>query len=158
LGLSVEQTRPFVECLVSGAEAGDVCPAALATYRHAIAELEWRIGELAGHRDALRAQLEAAATRAVPPETVRRVTPVHTNLTDLTGVRMPDVELRATDGTTVRGTRPGNGRTVLFVYPLTGRPGVDLPDGWETIPGARGCADQVCGFRDHYAELLAAGA
>ncbi len=50
------------------------------------------------------------------------------------------------------------GRTVLYIYPMTGRPGVALPDGWDEIPGARGCTPQSCSFRDHHAELLAAGA
>jgi peroxiredoxin len=51
----------------------------------------------------------------------------------------------------------GLGRTVLYLYPLTGRPGRDLPDGWETIPGARGCTAQACDFRDHHRLLRAAG-
>ncbi len=33
-----------------------------------------------------------------------------------------------------------------------------LPDGWDTIPGARGCTPEACAFRDHHADLLAAGA
>jgi peroxiredoxin len=41
---------------------------------------------------------------------------------------------------------------------MTGRPGTALPDGWDDIPGARGCTPQACAFRDHHAELLAAGA
>jgi peroxiredoxin len=38
---------------------------------------------------------------------------------------------------------------------MTGRPGVPLPNGWEGIPGARGCTPQCCSFRDHFAELNA---
>jgi peroxiredoxin len=41
---------------------------------------------------------------------------------------------------------------------MTGRPGVELPAGWDTIPGARGCTPQACAFRDHYTDLTAAGA
>ena len=37
-------------------------------------------------------------------------------------------------------------------------PGVDLPQGWDEIPGARGCSTEACDFRDHFAELEAAGA
>jgi len=33
-----------------------------------------------------------------------------------------------------------------------------LPDGWDMIPGARGCTPQACAFRDHFAELAALGA
>jgi peroxiredoxin len=36
---------------------------------------------------------------------------------------------------------------------MTGVPGKPLPEGWDQIPGARGCTPQTCGFRDHYEEL-----
>jgi peroxiredoxin len=53
----------------------------------------------------------------------------------------------------------GPGRTVIYAYPRTGRPGErDLVDDWDQIPGARGCTPESCGFRDHYGELQAAGA
>ena len=45
------------------------------------------------------------------------------------------------------------GRVVIYCYPMTGQPGIKLPDGWEKIPGARGCTPQSCAFRDHYQEL-----
>lgn len=44
---------------------------------------------------------------------------------------------------------------MIHVYSMTGRPGVPLPDTWDSIPGARGCTPQACSFRDHYAELQA---
>jgi peroxiredoxin len=47
---------------------------------------------------------------------------------------------------------------VLYIYPLTGRPGTDLPEGWDSIPGARGCTPETCGFRDHFRDLLEVGA
>jgi peroxiredoxin len=47
---------------------------------------------------------------------------------------------------------------VVYLYPRTGRPGTDSPAGWDLIPGARGCTPEACGFRDHYQDLLAAGA
>lgn len=50
------------------------------------------------------------------------------------------------------------GTTVVYCYPLTGRPGRELPSGWDEIPGARGCTPQSCAFRDHHAELAALGA
>lgn len=76
----------------------------------------------------------------------------------LPGARLPGLELTATDDTAVRLDALGAGRTVLYLYPLTGRPGVDLPEGWDAIPGARGCTPEACGFRDHHRDLLAAGA
>ena len=49
-------------------------------------------------------------------------------------------------------------RTIVYCYPRTGRPGETLPDGWDAIPGARGCTPQACAFRDHAADLEALGA
>jgi peroxiredoxin len=70
----------------------------------------------------------------------------------LAGARMASVPLPATDGATVDlSTLPG--RTVVYAYPRTGRPGVQNPEGWDMIPGARGCTPQSCSFRDHFAEL-----
>jgi peroxiredoxin len=76
----------------------------------------------------------------------------------LPGRAMPTLSLPATDGRLVALNALGGGRTVTYVYPMTGRPGVELPPGWDDIPGARGCTPESCGFRDHHAELLAAGA
>ena len=76
----------------------------------------------------------------------------------LPGARLPNLALTATDGGSVDlAALPG--RTVVYAYPRTGRPGEDslVPD-WDEIPGARGCTPESCGFRDHHAELLAAGA
>jgi peroxiredoxin len=76
----------------------------------------------------------------------------------LPGRELPALALAATNGDRVALDRLGTGRTVLYLYPMTGRPGVDLPPGWDLIPGARGCTPEACGFRDHHGELLAAGA
>ena len=75
----------------------------------------------------------------------------------LPGARLPDIALPATDGGTVNLSRlPGT--VVVYCYPMTGRPGVPLPDGWDDIPGARGCTPQSCSFRDRHSELSALGA
>ncbi len=74
----------------------------------------------------------------------------------LPGRRLPDIALSATDGAAVNLSRLA-GRTVVYVYPRTGRPGQPVPTGWDAIPGARGCTPQSCSFRDHYAELKQLG-
>ena len=74
----------------------------------------------------------------------------------LTGAKLPAIGLPATDGSTVDLSKL-QGRTVVYIYPRTGRPGVPAPDGWDAIPGARGCTPQSCGFRDHFADLKRLG-
>ncbi|HKC18075.1 MAG TPA: peroxiredoxin [Candidatus Dormibacteraeota bacterium] len=77
----------------------------------------------------------------------------------LLGSAVPDVALPSTEGrkislAAIRGTR-----VVVYAYPRTGRPGeAPLVEEWDVIPGARGCTPETCGFRDHHAELKAAGA
>lgn len=75
----------------------------------------------------------------------------------LPGLRLPSLTLQASNGTHVDLSVLA-GRTVAYVYPMTGKPGVALPEGWDEIPGARGCTPQSCAFRDHFEELRAAGA
>jgi peroxiredoxin len=74
----------------------------------------------------------------------------------LAGLRLPDLALPATMGAPVNLSAL-KGRTVVYVYPRTGVPGQPNPDGWDQIPGARGCTPQSCSFRDHYGELEQAG-
>lgn len=74
----------------------------------------------------------------------------------LTGMRLPDLTLPSTDGTVVNPGRL-DGAWVIYVYPRTGRPGEPSPDGWNEIPGARGCTPQSCSFRDHHSELAELG-
>jgi peroxiredoxin len=74
----------------------------------------------------------------------------------LTGLRLPSVPLTATDGSQVDLSKL-KGRTVVYIYPRTGVPGQPSPDGWDAIPGARGCTPQSCSFRDHFAELKGLG-
>jgi peroxiredoxin len=74
----------------------------------------------------------------------------------LEGLKLPSLTLAATDGSEV-DLAALRGRTVVYIYPRTGQPGQPLPDGWDAIPGARGCTPQSCSFRDHFAELRQLG-
>jgi peroxiredoxin len=75
----------------------------------------------------------------------------------LLGVALPNISLLATNGEYVDLAQI-NDRLVIYCYPMTGRPDISLPEGWEQIPGARGCTPQACSFRDHYNELKNLGA
>ena len=74
----------------------------------------------------------------------------------LTGMALPNIALPATSGPPVNLSRL-DGRCVVYIYPRTGVPGVANPDGWDMIPGARGCTPQSCSFRDHAGDLKALG-
>lgn len=71
---------------------------------------------------------------------------------DLPGMDLPSVPLPSTNGGTV-DLSAFQGTTVVYCYPMTGRPDQELPEGWDEIPGARGCTPQTCSFRDHHEEL-----
>lgn len=84
-------------------------------------------------------------------------TPTNDGATDhLLGAQFPSVMLKATTGASV-DLSTLSGLSVVYAYPRTGVPGVDNPDGWDLIPGARGCTPQSCSFRDHFAELKVLG-
>lgn len=76
----------------------------------------------------------------------------------LTGMPLPRVSLRSTAGRLVDLSSLSAPRRVIYCYPMTGVPGKPLPEGWDMIPGARGCTPQTCGFRDHHRELSQLGA
>lgn len=72
----------------------------------------------------------------------------------LSGKNLPDIVLNSTSGKSLNISSIKS-RVVFYCYPMTGQPGVKLPDGWDLIPGARGCTPQSCSFRNHYQELQA---
>lgn len=72
----------------------------------------------------------------------------------LEGLALPLINLHGTDGKTIN-IGGLHGLAVIYIYPMTGQPGVPLPDGWDQIPGARGCTPQSCSFRDHFQSLQA---
>lgn len=69
--------------------------------------------------------------------------------------RLPNVALSSTLGGTV-ALHELSGRSVLFVYPWTGRPGLPNPPRWDDIPGAHGSTPQAEGFRDLHARFVEA--
>lgn len=84
--------------------------------------------------------------------------PVDDGLADhLKGAAVPSIPLPSTASTDIDLAKL-DGTTVVYIYPRTGEPDQPLPDGWDVIPGARGCTPQACAFRDHFAELREAGA
>lgn len=82
----------------------------------------------------------------------------------LLGMVLPGIALESTAGDCVRlddADRLGK-RAVIFFYPRTGVPGQPPSLGfsgeeWDSIPGARGCTPQSCGFRDLHERFLEHG-
>ncbi|MEM7047412.1 MAG: peroxiredoxin [Pseudomonadota bacterium] len=70
----------------------------------------------------------------------------------LPGMALPNKDLPSTQDDVVNLGKL-RGWVVVYCYPMTGQPGIELPEGWDDIPGARGCTPQSCAFRDHYSEL-----
>jgi peroxiredoxin len=66
----------------------------------------------------------------------------------LPGSEVPAIALPSTLGGEVDLADAACERLVVYVYPRTGVPGQPLLDGWDDIPGARGCTPQSCAFRD----------
>ena len=84
--------------------------------------------------------------------------PLDDGLADhLIGMKLPSLSLLATNGTKIDLSQV-EGCLVLYCYPRTGTPNTSLPEGWDQIPGARGCTPQSCAYRDHYQEIKALGA
>ena len=66
LGLALEETRPFVECLRAGNESAGSCPDSIAVYRAKLAEVDARLAGLRAVRAELEAQLHAALLARAP--------------------------------------------------------------------------------------------
>ncbi|WP_424951474.1 MerR family transcriptional regulator [Deinococcus sp.] len=171
-GLTVDSTRPFIDCLRRGHAEGDSCIESLVAYRREIERLDALIAELSGRRQQLSARLDAAARRGFPAQQETPMTTVPSyglpenlpaprddgSADHLPGRSLPALTLPATPGTTTDLAGVSAGRWVLFIYPMTGIPGEDLPRGWDEIPGARGCTPEACSFRDNITALREAGA
>ncbi len=69
---------------------------------------------------------------------------------------LPAIALPATDGTTVTLAKV-QGRSIVAVYPWTGRPGHPNPLDWDVIPGAHGSTPELEGFRDRHADFSRLG-
>lgn len=168
IGIGPNRAAPFVECLDLGHEHGDECVSSLAVYRDTIGELDRMITSFTFRRDVLQQRLDVSASRTFHQENpLTDYTMLPDNLpipeddgaaSHLPGMALPRLKLTTSEGRTVDLSALGTGRTVIYLYPLTGRPGIDLPEGWDAIPGARGCSAEACSFRNHFQDLQIAGA
>jgi peroxiredoxin len=75
----------------------------------------------------------------------------------LLGRSIPDLSMRSTAGHEVDLAELAAGALVLYVFPKMGPPGGVDPPGWDETPGAYGCTQQSCAFRDRYREFSALG-
>ncbi|SEO48705.1 MerR family transcriptional regulator [Amycolatopsis saalfeldensis] len=63
VGFSLDDTRPFVECLRTGHETGDSCAESVEVYRRKLEEVEACLRDLGAVRAALMDKLAEAAAR-----------------------------------------------------------------------------------------------
>jgi peroxiredoxin/DNA-binding transcriptional MerR regulator len=183
LGLSPVQAEPFPDCLRTGHPTGDDCPESLAAYQATLDRLDALITQLTRTRERVAGQLLTAARRGfascAPDDPPSKEAPPMTSVPlpqpdplpdglpapvddgaarHLPGRVLPPLVFTTTGGDQIRLDAVSSGRWVLYVYPLAGEPGVDMPRGWNEIPGARGCSQEACSFRDNLAALQAVGA
>src|SRR4051812_38654242 len=76
----------------------------------------------------------------------------------LPGIGVPGLRLPSTRGGEVDLAEAAARRLVAYVYPRTGVPGEPPIEGWDDIPGARGCTPQSCAYRDALGEFERLGA
>ncbi|MFE9354939.1 MerR family transcriptional regulator [Streptomyces olivaceoviridis] len=175
LGLTPKETRPFLACLRAGHEEADHCAESVVAYQQKIEALDLLVVRLTRSRDKLIRRRDAAARRGFPATTeplkepdemLPQADPLPADLpapvddgaaAHLTGRTLPALAFAATDGSDITLDTVSDGRWVLFLYPLTGDPAADIPEGWNDIPGARGCSQEACGFRDNLDALRAEG-
>lgn len=173
LGIALRDMRPFVDCLNTGSAHADDCPSTLSEYRRAIDRIDRTVSSLTAQRNELVGSLAAASARMVGEYASAdaanpNLAPLPADLPEpeddgaadgLRGAALPAIEVPSTDGDSVDLSRLGEltGRTLIYVFPMTGAPDQDMPQGWDAVPGARGCSSQSCDMRDHYVELLNAG-
>jgi peroxiredoxin len=69
------------------------------------------------------------------------------------GLVLPDLTLKTSDGVERALAELASQRLVLFVFPSIGQPGVLPAPGWDEIPGARGCTQETCAYRDLRSEF-----
>jgi peroxiredoxin len=63
----------------------------------------------------------------------------------LLGMEFPPIELPSSLG---GETAVDPALSVVYIFPMMGKPGVDLPEGWDLTPGARGCSVQSLAYSD----------
>ncbi len=72
------------------------------------------------------------------------------------GMTLPTIALRPPTAARSHSRRL-TGRSVVIVYPWTGRPGHPNPPDWDEIPGAHGSTPELEGFRDRHADFTRLG-
>jgi peroxiredoxin len=75
----------------------------------------------------------------------------------LKGEVIPDLSLPSTHGHYVNIAALATDALVLYVFPKIRRPDEPVPVSWDVTPGARGCTQQSCAFRDRQQQFTELG-
>ena len=74
------------------------------------------------------------------------------DLSHLLKYKIKPIELKSTNNYLINLSEI-KGLSVIYIYPMTGIPNKPDPNGWDNIPGARGCTPQSRSFRDNFSHL-----
>ena len=72
----------------------------------------------------------------------------------LLGRQISEIILPSTQNSFFDFSVIGKKYAILYFFPQMGIPGKDLPQGWNDIPGARGCTPQNISINKHLKELV----
>jgi peroxiredoxin len=97
----------------------------------------------------------ASTAPAMPALPAGLPVPVDDGAADhLQGMRVPVITLDSTLGPLDLSAMR---HLVLFLFPRIGRPDEPNPPGWDDIPGARGCTQETCAYRDQNRSFMELG-
>jgi len=103
-------------------------------------------------------QMDRSTLPSAPPLPFGLPDPIDDGAADhLCGRPIPAIRLPSTSGDDVDMASLAERGLVLYVFPGMGPPEKADPEGWNDIPGAYGCTQQSCAFRDRDSQFQAFG-
>ena len=71
----------------------------------------------------------------------------------LEGMDFPDIVLQNTKAEKKSLLESTTKKQIIYFFPMMGKPGIALPENWNSIPGARGCTPQSMAIQKNIAKI-----